>query len=54
MNHYPRLEKYLTQLPASPGVYLMCGTEGQILYVGKAKSLKNRVKIGRASCRETV
>jgi excinuclease ABC subunit C len=30
--------------PAEPGVYIMKDTDGQIIYVGKAKSLKNRLK----------
>ncbi|HOP39509.1 MAG TPA: excinuclease ABC subunit UvrC [Geobacteraceae bacterium] len=30
--------------PASPGVYLMRDAEGQILYVGKAKNLRTRVR----------
>lgn len=30
--------------PSQPGVYLMKNTEGKILYVGKAKNLRNRVK----------
>ncbi len=34
----------LKQLPASPGVYLMKDTEGNILYVGKAANLRNRVR----------
>jgi len=33
----------MTPFPHSPGVYLMKGWEGQILYVGKAKDLKKRV-----------
>lgn len=31
------------RLPAKPGVYRMIGEKGDVLYVGKAKSLKNRV-----------
>lgn len=34
----------LKELPSSSGVYLMLDGDGQVLYVGKAKSLKNRVK----------
>jgi len=30
--------------PSEPGVYIMKDAEGQIIYVGKAKSLKNRLK----------
>jgi excinuclease ABC subunit C len=33
----------LTRLPAKPGVYRMIGQDGEVLYVGKAKSLKARV-----------
>ncbi|MFZ4603681.1 MAG: GIY-YIG nuclease family protein, partial [Caulobacterales bacterium] len=33
----------LTRLPAKPGVYRMIAGDGEVLYVGKAKSLKNRV-----------
>ncbi len=39
-------EKILEQLkevPQSPGVYLLRGSEGRILYVGKAKRLRNRL-----------
>jgi excinuclease ABC subunit C len=38
------LRQKLTLLPKKPGVYLMKDTLGQIIYVGKAKILKNRVK----------
>ncbi|MDO4800194.1 MAG: excinuclease ABC subunit UvrC [Bacillota bacterium] len=34
----------LATLPDSPGVYLMKDSEGVIIYVGKAKNLKNRVR----------
>lgn len=34
----------LTTLPDSPGVYLMKGADGTILYVGKAKNLRKRVR----------
>ncbi|MDE2655092.1 MAG: excinuclease ABC subunit UvrC [Gemmatimonadota bacterium] len=31
-------------LPTEPGVYLFHGTRGEVLYVGKAKSLRHRVR----------
>jgi len=34
----------LSELPSSPGVYLFRGRGGQILYVGKARSLRDRVR----------
>ena len=34
----------LKNLPAASGVYLMLDKAGEIIYVGKAKSLKNRVR----------
>lgn len=37
------LDNLLKQLPKLPGVYKMLNKTGDILYVGKAKSLKNRV-----------
>lgn len=36
--------KKLPAFPSDPGVYLMKDKNGQILYVGKAKNLKKRVK----------
>ncbi len=38
------LETTMAQLPAAPGVYLFRNSGGTILYVGKAKSLRNRVR----------
>ncbi len=38
------LKEKLALLPGSPGVYLMKDAEGTIIYVGKAISLKNRVR----------
>jgi len=37
------LKEKIKNLPASPGVYLMKDSSGQIIYVGKSKRLKNRV-----------
>ncbi|MEK9654783.1 MAG: GIY-YIG nuclease family protein, partial [Halieaceae bacterium] len=36
-------ESFLTQLTTRPGVYQMFDHSGDLLYVGKAKNLKNRV-----------
>ena len=38
------LTKKLKTLPAEPGVYFHKSTSGEIIYVGKAASLKNRVR----------
>src|SRR5574344_1267801 len=38
------LKYELSRLPDSPGVYLMKDKDGNIIYVGKAKNLKNRVR----------
>jgi excinuclease ABC subunit C len=38
------VEEQLKALPAKPGVYLFRDARGQILYVGKAKSLRPRVR----------
>ncbi|MFY7953143.1 MAG: excinuclease ABC subunit UvrC [Armatimonadaceae bacterium] len=38
------LDEKLRRLPTSPGCYLYKGADGQILYVGKAINLRNRVR----------
>jgi excinuclease ABC subunit C len=38
------LEQTLSQIPDAPGVYQMIGGDGEILYIGKAISLRNRVR----------
>ena len=37
------LREKANDLPLAPGVYLMMDSGGQVIYVGKAKNLKNRV-----------
>jgi excinuclease ABC subunit C len=46
-----RLRKTLAGLPGAAGVYVFMDADGEILYVGKAKSLRNRVRsyFGRAT-----
>ena len=39
-----KLETNLKNLPASPGVYQFFNKNGKVIYVGKAKNLKNRVR----------
>src|SRR5438067_2614578 len=40
----PRVETQLKSLPAKPGVYLFRDADGEVLYVGKAKTLRSRVR----------
>ncbi|MGB5545665.1 MAG: excinuclease ABC subunit UvrC [Polyangiales bacterium] len=37
-------QRKLDKLPASPGVYVFHGADRQVLYVGKARSLRSRVR----------
>ena len=37
------LKKKISELPQSPGVYQYFDASGSIIYIGKAKKLKNRV-----------
>lgn len=39
-----RLREKLASLPKAPGVYLFLGAGGEVLYVGKAASLRDRVR----------
>ncbi|HEX3806440.1 MAG TPA: excinuclease ABC subunit UvrC [Gaiellaceae bacterium] len=39
-----RLEAQLKRVPAAPGVYLFRDADSDVLYVGKAKSLRSRVR----------
>ena len=38
------LEEKLKEIPRSPGVYLHKNADGKIIYIGKAKNLRNRVR----------
>ena len=38
------LEQKLELLPENPGVYLWKNEEQEVIYVGKAKNLKNRIR----------
>src|SRR6516225_10807986 len=40
----PTVEAKLKRIPPGPGVYLYKDPTGQTIYVGKAKSLRNRVR----------
>lgn len=44
MTEPDQIRRKLRHLPNRPGVYLMKGADGEILYVGKAKSLRSRVR----------
>src|SRR5262244_825945 len=37
------LQQKIRSIPASPGVYLYKNAEGEVIYIGKAKSLRHRV-----------
>jgi excinuclease ABC subunit C len=43
-SHWDQLKERAASLPASPGVYLYKDGAGRVIYVGKAKSLRDRVR----------
>ncbi len=42
-DRWEKLKEKVLSLPLEPGVYLMLDSRGEVIYVGKAKKLKNRV-----------
>jgi excinuclease ABC subunit C len=44
VNRLPAIEQTLASLPHGPGVYLMKGKSGEVIYIGKAKVLASRVR----------
>lgn len=42
--HIEKLRKIVAKAPLSPGVYRWLNEKGEVLYVGKAKNLRNRLK----------
>lgn len=44
MPHSSEIKKRLAELPDRPGIYVMRDRLGQVIYVGKARSLKKRVR----------
>src|ERR1051326_1690073 len=44
MDRLERLKLRLKELPERPGVYLHKNAEGEVIYVGKARNLRNRVQ----------
>ena len=40
---FMRIKEKVKSLPLKPGVYIMLDARGKVIYVGKAKQLKNRV-----------
>ena len=42
--HWDELKAAAWELPAVPGIYQFIGRDGKVLYIGKAKSLRDRVR----------
>lgn len=52
MDRLDRLKQRLKELPERPGVYMHKNAEGEVIYVGKARNLRNRVNsylVGRGA-----
>ena len=43
-SHWDELKAAAWELPAAPGIYEFIGRDGKVLYIGKAKSLRDRVR----------
>lgn len=44
LDHLAALKERAASLPSSPGVYLYKSAAGQVIYIGKAKNLRDRVR----------
>ena len=44
LNNLDLLRKRLIEIPKIPGCYLFKDIEGNILYIGKSKKLRNRIR----------
>ena len=42
--HWDELKETAWELPPAPGIYQFVGQDGKVLYIGKAKSLRDRVR----------
>ncbi|WP_320676841.1 excinuclease ABC subunit UvrC [Prochlorococcus sp. MIT 1300] len=50
LNNPEKLQRLLSEIPVEPGCYLMKDSKDRLLYVGKSKSLRNRIKSYFRSC----